>query len=248
MDIGSPPTTFPLQLDIASSDLLLASTLCSNGCPSSGSNYPFYDAKKQSATFGSVNGNTTLWKSSFGDGTVASGFVALESINLGGVKLVDQAFGKCFFAVIESRLISRSHQRHQSDPSRSGGLGHPWSGLPPSVDSVKGSLGFCRLEWLFCIVVDIRLALFHINLIVLLVRSAVCVIIRNRHLLSTASRTSCEQRYSALSRLWARTSTSTAIVKHNLEFRVGLSFGQCEVQGADRVCNVRRRLASVRLE
>ena len=94
VSIGTPPVTYPLQLDLGSSDLLLASTLCGANCPSSlGSNdNPYYDPSK-SGSFGSVNGNSTDWQSRYADGRMASGFIATETVSLGGITLTGQAFG-----------------------------------------------------------------------------------------------------------------------------------------------------------
>ncbi|WVQ84527.1 hypothetical protein IAT38_006681 [Cryptococcus sp. DSM 104549] len=93
--IGSPPVTYPLQLDLASSDLLLASTLCGANCPASGgtSVNPYYDVSRSSAGFEPVNSNATAWNSSYADGTVASGFVVRETVTLGETVLQGQVMG-----------------------------------------------------------------------------------------------------------------------------------------------------------
>lgn len=66
VSIGSPPTTYPLQLDLASSDILLASTLCGSHCPTSlgTTTNPYYDVSKPSAGFESINSNQTVWNTS----------------------------------------------------------------------------------------------------------------------------------------------------------------------------------------
>ncbi|ODN94825.1 peptidase [Cryptococcus wingfieldii CBS 7118] len=117
VSIGSPPTTYPLQLDLASSDLLLASSLCtSSSCPSSSSTNPYYDVAKSQAGWEEVNGNGTLWNTSYADGTVASGFIGREVITLGESVVQGQVFG-----VINSTNLTLS------DQSISGilGLGFP---------------------------------------------------------------------------------------------------------------------------
>lgn len=95
VSIGSPPTTYPLQLDLASSDILLASTLCGSHCPTSlgTATNPYYDVSKTSAGFESINSNQTLWNTSYADGTVASGFLAREIITLGDSVVRGQVFG-----------------------------------------------------------------------------------------------------------------------------------------------------------
>lgn len=95
VSIGSPPTTYPLQLDLASSDILLASTLCGSHCPTSlgTTTNPYYDVSKPSAGFESINSNQTVWNTSYADGTVASGFLAREIITLGQSVVQGQVFG-----------------------------------------------------------------------------------------------------------------------------------------------------------
>ncbi|WVQ74338.1 hypothetical protein IAR50_003937 [Cryptococcus sp. DSM 104548] len=107
VSIGSPPTTFPLQLDLASADILLASSLCkSSTCPSSSSANPYYDVAKSQAGWEEVNGNGTLWNTSYADGTVASGFVGRETITLGESVVQGQVFG-----VINSTTLTLSDQK-----------------------------------------------------------------------------------------------------------------------------------------
>ncbi|EIW72183.1 hypothetical protein TREMEDRAFT_24726 [Tremella mesenterica DSM 1558] len=95
VSIGSSPTTYPVQLDLGSSDLLLASTLCSNTnvCPAPAAAYPFYDVKKYSSTYQTLGGNSTTWRARFGDGTQASGIIAGETVWLGDLQLDGQVFG-----------------------------------------------------------------------------------------------------------------------------------------------------------
>jgi hypothetical protein len=96
LTLGSPPVIYPLQLDIASSDILLASTLCGSNCPASlgTSVNPYYDVSRASASFGEVNQNGTRWETEYGDGTQASGFVATETVGFWNVTVENQVFGE----------------------------------------------------------------------------------------------------------------------------------------------------------
>lgn len=96
ISIGSPPTSYPLQLDLGSSDILLASTLCGKSCPASlgAADNPYYDVSRTSSTFIEVDGNQTSWNASFADGSLASGFVARESVAIGGAVIQGQVFGQ----------------------------------------------------------------------------------------------------------------------------------------------------------
>ncbi|WRT70057.1 uncharacterized protein IL334_007051 [Kwoniella shivajii] len=109
VSIGSPPSTYPLQLDLASSDLLVASTLCStSSCPASlGPNVnAYYDVSKGSSGFQEVNDNQTYWNTSYADGTVASGIIARETVTLGEVMLQGQIMG-----FINSTNLTLSQQK-----------------------------------------------------------------------------------------------------------------------------------------
>ncbi|GFZ51006.1 hypothetical protein JCM24511_08764 [Saitozyma sp. JCM 24511] len=108
LTLGSPPVIYPLQLDIASSDILLASTLCGSSCPASlgTSVNPYYDVSRASATFGEVNQNGTRWETEYGDGTQASGFVATETVGFWNVTVGNQVFG-----LINSTNLTLSSQQ-----------------------------------------------------------------------------------------------------------------------------------------
>jgi hypothetical protein len=95
ISLGSPAITYPLQLDLGSSDLLIASTLCGDDCPKSlgPSVNPYYDTSRSSSTFLPVNGNQTIWHSGFADGSLAGGFIAREKVQLGNVSIDGQVFG-----------------------------------------------------------------------------------------------------------------------------------------------------------
>ncbi|ORY31663.1 aspartic peptidase domain-containing protein [Naematelia encephala] len=106
--IGSPPVSYPLQLDLGSSDLLLASTLCGSACPTSlgPRSNPYYDVTKASTGFMPVNGNQTAWRATFADGTAASGFVAREAVNIAEGQILGQVFG-----LINSTNLTLSDQQ-----------------------------------------------------------------------------------------------------------------------------------------
>ncbi|KAL7424438.1 hypothetical protein Q5752_000121 [Cryptotrichosporon argae] len=88
--VGMPASTYPLQLDLGSTDLLLASSLCGSSCPSPSADNPFY---AYSTSFQAVDGNRTSWSATFSDGTVASGFVGRDSIRVGAAGVDGQMFG-----------------------------------------------------------------------------------------------------------------------------------------------------------
>ncbi|KAJ7494698.1 aspartic peptidase domain-containing protein [Mycena galericulata] len=82
---------FRVALDTGSSDLWIMGSTCTTGTCTSVPRYPLTYA---SPTFGVVNDNQTLFQASYADGTVASGFVARESVQLANVTLPDQVFGQ----------------------------------------------------------------------------------------------------------------------------------------------------------
>ncbi|CAL1716742.1 unnamed protein product [Somion occarium] len=82
--------SFRVALDTASADLWLVSSACTSGpCTS----VPKYQLGYQSPSFTTVNLNQTVFNTSFADGTTASGFVALETVQLANLTVPDQAFG-----------------------------------------------------------------------------------------------------------------------------------------------------------
>ncbi|KAJ7931483.1 aspartic peptidase A1 [Mycena leptocephala] len=83
---------FRVALDSASSDLWLMGSTCSTRQCSA---VPRYPLSYQSPTFGVVNNNETVFKARYADETVASGFVATESVTLANITLPDQVFGHC---------------------------------------------------------------------------------------------------------------------------------------------------------
>ncbi|GLB40214.1 putative acid protease [Lyophyllum shimeji] len=82
--------SFRVALDTASSDLWIVSSDCqTKSCTS----VPRYPSAYQSPTFTTVDDNSTTFRASYFDGTVASGFVAKESVRLSNLTVANQAFG-----------------------------------------------------------------------------------------------------------------------------------------------------------
>ncbi|KAI9265914.1 aspartic peptidase domain-containing protein, partial [Sporodiniella umbellata] len=80
--VGTPGVTLKLDFDTGSSDLWFASTLCTN-CGSSQTKYN----PKKSSTY-AADGRT--WSISYGDGSTASGILATDTVNLGGLSIKKQ--------------------------------------------------------------------------------------------------------------------------------------------------------------
>ncbi|BEJ15164.1 hypothetical protein CspHIS471_0409310 [Cutaneotrichosporon sp. HIS471] len=91
--LGTPGIAYPLQLDTGSSDLLIASSGCSDNCPDSSDSNPYYGLEYYSSSFTAVGNNDTLWSSPFSDGSVASGFIARERVGISTVSIDGQVFG-----------------------------------------------------------------------------------------------------------------------------------------------------------
>lgn len=86
LELGTPPKRYPFQLDLASSDLLIASSLCTgDSCPDvkNSDETPVY-IPGQSGSFEAINGNTTAFNLTYADGSGASGFLALEKVGIVG--------------------------------------------------------------------------------------------------------------------------------------------------------------------
>lgn len=86
LELGQPPVRYPFQLDLASSDLVIASTLCtSSSCPDvkASSTTPLYHPGR-STSFEAINGNSTRFNLTYADGSRASGFLALEQVGIVG--------------------------------------------------------------------------------------------------------------------------------------------------------------------
>ncbi|KAG1147805.1 hypothetical protein G6F37_002243 [Rhizopus arrhizus] len=80
--VGTPGIKLKLDFDTGSSDMWFASTLCSS-CSNS---HTKYDPKK-SSTY-AADGRT--WSISYGDGSSASGILATDNVNLGGLLIKKQ--------------------------------------------------------------------------------------------------------------------------------------------------------------
>lgn len=89
--IGSPSRAYPLQLDTASADLLIASTKCGKECPAPTKENPYYDM--MSSDFKEVNGNSTYWRTQYADKSFASGFVARDQVMIAAHLVDDQVIG-----------------------------------------------------------------------------------------------------------------------------------------------------------
>ncbi|GAA5799405.1 rhizopuspepsin 1 precursor [Helicostylum pulchrum] len=97
VQIGTPPQTFKINFDTGSSDLWVASTLCSS-CTS----HTRYDSSK-SSTYAA---DGRAWSISYGDGSNASGILAKDTVTLGGLAIKGQ--------IIE--LAKRESSSFASDP------------------------------------------------------------------------------------------------------------------------------------
>lgn len=60
----------------------------------------YYDVGVASGSFEAVNGNTTGWRTRFGDGTTAMGVLGRESVGFGGLEVVGQVFGGLISVVV----------------------------------------------------------------------------------------------------------------------------------------------------
>ncbi|KAI0747287.1 acid protease [Irpex lacteus] len=109
--ISTGNTSFRVALDTGSADLWLVSSACKDQACS----VPQYQLGYESSTFVPVNGNQTAFNVSFADTTAASGFVALESIQVSNLTIPQQAFG----------LVNASNVTFHNDVSGILGLGFP---------------------------------------------------------------------------------------------------------------------------
>ncbi|CAO3628892.1 unnamed protein product [Mucor hiemalis] len=82
--IGTPPQKFKVNFDTGSSDLWIASTLCSS-CKG----HKRYDPKKSKTYIK----DGRKWSISYGDGSTANGILASDKINIGGIVIKKQTIG-----------------------------------------------------------------------------------------------------------------------------------------------------------
>ncbi|KAG8970926.1 hypothetical protein FRB90_010642, partial [Tulasnella sp. 427] len=90
MDLGTPAQTTTIDFDTGSSDLLVPTADCKN-CTG-----PFFDPTK-SSTFQSLG---TQFITGFGDGSMAAGIVAKETVSIGGLSIPDQIFAPIVQATV----------------------------------------------------------------------------------------------------------------------------------------------------
>lgn len=108
--VGGIP--FRVALDTASADLWLLSSECeTEEC----SEVPRFQLGYQSPTFEAINDNSTLFEASYADGTVVSGFLARETIEIQDLSVSKQVFG----------LVSESNVTFGDLTSGLLGLGFP---------------------------------------------------------------------------------------------------------------------------
>jgi hypothetical protein len=90
VEIGTPAQTLNLDFDSGSSDLWVWSDKLSSSIQSTGksSGHTIFDSTK-STTFKASAGST--WQISYGDGSSASGTVGTDLVQLGGIKIQNQA-------------------------------------------------------------------------------------------------------------------------------------------------------------
>ncbi|KAJ3853205.1 acid protease [Lentinula lateritia] len=110
--IGLGDMNFRVSLDTASSDLWIMASSCST---SACQTVPRYPLTYESATYQSVNENSTEFVAEYADGTIAGGFVAKESLHLSNLTVPNQAFA----------LITDSNVTMTDDISGILGLGFP---------------------------------------------------------------------------------------------------------------------------
>ncbi|KAI0690006.1 aspartic peptidase domain-containing protein [Cytidiella melzeri] len=109
--VSTGNASFRVALDSGSADFWLVSSACTDDACS----VPKYQVGYQSPTFVPINGNQTAFNISFADGTAASGFVALEDVQVANLTVPQQALG----------LVNSSDVVLQNDVSGVLGLGFP---------------------------------------------------------------------------------------------------------------------------
>ncbi|KAF7720809.1 hypothetical protein EC973_006009 [Apophysomyces ossiformis] len=82
VQIGTPPQTLKLDFDTGSSDLWIASSICTNCSPKQTK----FDPNKSST----YKKDGRAWQIGYGDGSKASGILGTDTVNLGGLAIKDQ--------------------------------------------------------------------------------------------------------------------------------------------------------------
>ncbi|KAI7971667.1 hypothetical protein EIK77_002668 [Talaromyces pinophilus] len=113
--IGTPAQTLKLDFDSGSADLWVWSTELPSSTQSSGSGHTIFDPSR-SSSWNSPSGQT--WQISYGDGSSASGDVGTDTLDLGGIKVKNQA-------IELAKNLSTQFQQSEGD----GLLGLAWGSI-----------------------------------------------------------------------------------------------------------------------
>ncbi|KAL6302374.1 acid protease [Sparassis latifolia] len=148
--------TFRLALDTGSSDLWVISSACSSSACTS---VPRYQLAYQSSTFVPVNSNSTAFNVSYEDGSIASGFIARETLHLSNVTVASQAFGLVTSSNVSltddisgilglgfSRLSTIYNTVANGSMAQQGLLDYPVFGLSLPRNKSVGSLTFGAID------------------------------------------------------------------------------------------------------
>ncbi|THH09160.1 hypothetical protein EW145_g2211 [Phellinidium pouzarii] len=121
LEIGN--ISFRLSLDTGSSDLWVLSSACTSKdfCKS----LPSYPLSFQSPSFEAINSNQTTFNISFADGTISSGFLAKETVQLNNFSIPNQVIG----------FVNATNVTLESEISGVLGMGFPRLSAFPSLIS-----------------------------------------------------------------------------------------------------------------